>query len=466
MKEDGLDRPVAWAFWTLCVVCLLGLNEVALMWLGIERALSPLMLLCCLVALFGLLRVRPPDALGGLGMLLVAALVSYIGIGTVVAFATGMELRTDAVWYLRRYTSTILLVCAAAVGGRIVMERIGGERTLAVILAVLTGSCALMLASPWLLLVFPDAPPDGRYRYFGPFQNPNEAGFVACLAVVAAFSLLRAGRFSLMAYGSLFVAVSALVGTYSRTALVIMPVVVGAGVVLCRGAERRRFAIGMVVVLWVAARTLVDADAGVLASQQIARLNSLLTLVESLSIDDVTLAGRLTLWRIGTELALASPLYGYGLGRFHALEEAWYNGDGVLLGVHNQYLTLLGEAGVVPLALFVLFLAGMLGVGMRRGPEVAVRSAASGWAVVLLLSGLTSHSMLLARTSGFILGVGCAAVAFAAARRKGADASPAMESRAAPAREHGRHAHSTVLSDSVPRVRGLGASARRARQAP
>lgn len=458
MKEHPVERPVVWAFWTLCVVSLCGLHEVAVMWLGIERALSPVMLLCCLVMLSGLLWVRPLEALGGSGMLLMAALVSYVGIGTVVAFAGGIEWRTDALWYLRRYTTSMLVVSAVAVGARIVLERIGGERTLAAIMAILTASCALMIASPWLLLVFPNAPTDGQFRYFGPFQNPNEAGFVACLAVVCAFSCLRAGRFTLMACGSLFVAVSALIGTFSRTAFVVLPVLVGGAIVVMRGAEWRRFAVGVVVVLWIAAGTLADVNAGLLTGQQIARLGSLLVMVESLSVDDITFAGRLTLWRIGGELALESPVYGHGLGRFHALEEAWYDEEGVLLGVHNQYLTLLGEAGVVPLLFFVLFLAGMLKLGTRRGKDVAITGAASGWAVVILITGLTAHSLLLARTATFILGVGCAAATFAVSRREGADENPAMASIVAPAGEHGRHPHSTVLSDSVPRVRGLRTS--------
>ena len=433
MQEQGLDRLVVWAFWTLCVLCLLGLNEVAFMWLGIERAFSPVMLVCCLVMLLGLLRVRFRDALGTMGVLLMAALASYVAIGTLVALAGGTDWRTDALWYLQRYMSSILLILAVAVGGRIVMERTGGERTLLVILGVLTGSCALMLASPWLLLVFPNAPPDGQFRYFGPFLSPNEAGFAACIAIVLAFSCLRAGRFKLLAYGSLFVAVSALVGTFSRTALVTLPVVAVGGILVSRGAERWRFLTGMAVISLVGARTLADVNTGNLLEPQVARLGSLLRIVESLSVDDVTLAGRLTLWQLGTELALASPLYGYGLGRFHALEEAWYNNDGHLLGVHNQYLTLWGEAGVVPLLLYVLFLVGMLRLGLRRGTDIALVSAAAGWTMVIVLNGMSSHTMLLSRASNFVLGLSCAAAAFAASRREGAGASPTMESMVAPA---------------------------------
>ena len=426
MTNRGFDGVVAGAFWTLGVLCLLSLNDVTFMWFGIERAFSVPMLLCCLVVLLGLLRVRPLEVLGGMGVLLMAALVSYVGTGILVAFATGTELQTDAASYLRRYTSSILVILATAVGGRIVLQRSGSERTLLSILAILTASCTLILASPRLLLLFQNPPVQGEYRYFGPFSNPNEAGFVACLAVALAFSLIRASRFRLLAYGSLFVAVYALIGTYSRTSLVILPVLMVGGVLVTRGAERWRLMAGLAVVAWVGAGTMADAIAGILLDPQITRLNSLVRMVETLSFDDVTLEGRLALWQLGTEQVLASPLYGNGLGQLHSLDGAWYNGEGVLLGVHNQYLTLWGEAGLIPVILFVLFLAGMLLFGIKRRTDVAVASAVSGWAMVILLTGMTSHSMLLSRPANFILGFSCAAAAFAGSRRETADRSIAI----------------------------------------
>ena len=423
MTNRGFDWIIGAAFWALAAICLFNLNDVGRMWIGVEEALSVPMLLCSLVALLGLFRVRFLEAVGGLGVLFLAALASYVGIGILVSIFTATDFRTGAWDYLTRYLSSILLVLAAAVGGRIVLQRAGTERALQGVLGLLTASCGLTLASPWLMTVFQNPPEDGTFRNFGVFANPNEAGFVACLAVVLALSFIRTGRLAVLGYGSLLVAAAALVGTYSRTALVALAILLAGGLLASRGRERWRFAGGLVVVGWLLARTIANIDAGILLDPQVERLTSLLTIVESASVDDVTLAGRLTLWQIALEQTLESPLLGSGLGQLHVLEEAWFGDEGLPLGAHNMYLTLWGEAGFIPLLLFILFLAGMLRLGVAGGLDALAAGAVGGWGLVLLLSAMTSHNLLLSRPANFIIGVACAAAVAGYSRGTAAPAS-------------------------------------------
>ena len=417
MRRRGFDWLVDAAFWTLAVICLLNLNEAAWMWIGVEGVLSVPMLLCCLVALLGLLRVGFMEALGGLGLLLLAALASYVGIGISTAILTTSALHVDAWGYLTRYLGSILLIVAAAVGGRIVLGRAGSEKPLLVLLGLLTVSCAFMLASPWLISVLQNPPTDGAFRNFGTSGNPNGAGFIACLTAVLALSFIRSGQFTVLAYGSLFVATTALIGTYSRTSFVILAVLLAGGVLASRGRELWRFVGGLALVGWLAGRTIARMDAGILLDSQIERLSSLLEMVERASVTDVTMAGRLTLWQMALEQTLESPLVGSGLGQLHSLQEAWLTNEGPPLGAHNMYLTLWGEAGFIPAILFILFLAGMLRLGITKRLDTLTASAVGGWGLVLLLSGITSHNLLLSRPSNFIIGVGCAAVAASYSRR-------------------------------------------------
>ena len=424
MRQRKSDRLVDAAFWTLAVICLLSLNEAVWMWIGVEHALSVPMLLCCLIALLGLLRFGIVDALGRLGVLLVVALASYVGIGILAAILTTSALHVDPWDYLERYLMSILLIVAAAVGGRVVFERAGREMVLLALLGILTIGCAFTIASPWLFLVFQNPPGDGMFRHFGTAGNPNEAGFIACLTVVLALSFVRTGRFTVLGYGSLFVATTALIGTYSRTSLLILAFVVVGGVVASRGRELWRFVGGLAVVGWLAGRTLARLAAGTLQDSQIRRLSSLVEVFQTASVDDLTMAGRLTLWRLATEQALESPAVGSGLGQLHSLEEAWISTSGTLLGAHNVYLTLWGEAGLIPVILFVLFLAGMLRLGMSRRLDTLTVSVVGGWGLALLLAGVTSHSILLSRSNNFVIGVACAA---AAARYSRRSSSPAAQ---------------------------------------
>lgn len=411
MTQPTTERIVAPAFWALAVICLLNLNDLGRMWTGVPFPLSVPMLVCCLLTLPALLRIQVTDALGGMGALLLAALASYLCIGIAVVIATPEAVRTDAWDYLDRYLRSILLIVAATVGGDIVLRRAGRERTLLGVLVLLTASCVFMLASPLLMSVFRNPPVDGDFRYFGTFANPNEAGFVASLAVVLAIAFIRAGRFTVVGYGGLFVAASASIGTYSRTAIAILAFLLAQGALKARGRERWRFLAALVVVGWLFTRTLANLDAGLLAGPQVERLYSLFDMVESRSTNDVSMGGRLTLWQIALERTLDSPLVGSGLGRLHSLEEAPLSDEGIPLGAHNMYLMLWGEAGFIPVTLFVLFLAGLLRFGMSGRQGDLTAAAVGGWGLVLLLSGLTSHSVLLSRPGNFVMGLTLAATA-------------------------------------------------------
>ena len=424
---DLLERTIALAFCASSVMTLLNLNGMARMWIGAERAFSAPLLICCLVMLGGLLRVPLMDALNGVGVLILAVLVSYCGIGIVVSLVTGTELRSDADWHLTRHVNSIVLILATAVGGRVLWQRIGGERVLLLILGVLICCCALVVASPLLVDIYRYPPPEAAYRYFGSFGDPNEAGVVACLTAALAFSFLAANRFRVLALGALILAVWAVVGTSSRTALIVLAGLVAWNLAARPGIERKRVAVGLLFLLLVGGITAAAlSTAGgigdrLLPDQQQVRLNPLVELVESGSIDDAALGGRMTLWRLALAQALSAPLFGHGLGMLHRLEDAWYNHEGVLQGAHNEYLMLWGEAGFIPFLLFIVFLGAMLrvGAGIRNEDgSAALLRTVSGWGVVLAVYSVAHHGVLTQRACGFIVGLGCAAagpLAFAGA---------------------------------------------------
>ena len=234
---------------------------------------------------------------------------------------------------------------------------------------------------------------------------------------------MRRGRSRFFAYGALLVAVAALVGTFSRTALVVLPVLVLGALLVSRGAQRKRLAGGTLIIGLAVVGVLANVDLDLLDARQIARLDSLSVMVERSAIDDVSLAGRATLWRLALDQALESPLFGNGLGSLHELEGAWYNDDGVLLGAHNQYLILLGEAGFVPLVLFVSFLFVTFHAGFRTEKALWALGAVSGWALVLTLFSIAFHGILTQRACNFIIGLSCAVVA-SCLRDEGAPAEP------------------------------------------
>lgn len=405
MTDSGLDRLVGLAFWTLGALCLLNATGIAEMGIGSTRTFSALTMLCCLVALAGLLRSRPREALGTPGLLLLSCLLSYVGVGLTVAILRGTEFM--AMRYLKGSLFSMLVISAAAVGGCVLWRRLGGARLLTGVLLILAASCTLTLASPWLWDILPNPPPEGTYRLFGSFADPNDAAITACFAVVAALALLRYGRFLILGYGVLLVGVVAVVGTLSRTAIIVLPIVMLSALFAARGPQRRRLVGALGIVAVAVAGVAMNVDVESFQESQVARFRTLAELVPPVVVDDVSLASRISLWQLGLDQALESPLVGGGLGDLHSLEGAWYNDTGVLMGVHNQYLLLLGEAGFLPLILFAAFLVVTLRAGFRN-ERVWALGAVSGWALVVSLFSLTFHHLLLDWTVNFIIGLSCA----------------------------------------------------------
>jgi O-antigen ligase len=86
-------------------------------------------------------------------------------------------------------------------------------------------------------------------------------------------------------------------------------------------------------------------------------------------------SGRTDLWTIGRQVARDHPIVGIGIGNFEDVEAAYASRTTNLPAVdividnphvvHNSYLEVLAELGVVGLTLFVAFVAGALALGWR-----------------------------------------------------------------------------------------------------
>jgi O-antigen ligase len=115
------------------------------------------------------------------------------------------------------------------------------------------------------------------------------------------------------------------------------------------------------------------------------------------------------LWAIAQQVASDHPLVGIGLGNFEDVEAAYASRTTNLPAVdivvdnphvvHNSYLEVLAELGVVGLTLFVAFVAGALGLGWRairafaRAGDTDLELIARGLLVALV--GMLAASVFL-----------------------------------------------------------------------
>ena len=129
---------------------------------------------------------------------------------------------------------------------------------------------------------------------------------------------------------------------------------------------------------------------------QIRRLNSISNLLsgQTESWDVARFHG----FSIGFDYYLKSPVVGHGLGAMHSLRAL----KG--LGVHNTYLTVLGETGLPGIALFFGFLYSLSKHGYKA-QQPWLRVFVLGYLVVLSTSFMTGHNILAHRNQNALTGI-------------------------------------------------------------
>ena len=525
--ESASVLGIAGSFWALAV-----LVQIKLQGGVIEPIVLGAMLLGCLL-LLGLVGLRQGPDLGTPGLLLLAAIASYLGISSVVSLANDFELLTRDV---ARQGFFLLVTLAALLGGRWMLERIGVEPLLKGLLVALTAGCAVILASPLLWEIGIAAEYRLPYRLTGFFTDPNDASFIACITVALALAFQANGRQGPLGYLALFLGCAAGIASFSDTGIIVLGVLL----ILFLARNRRRlrqylwhtgltalFLAGVLVWLIVifqgigifgqsetlppATPTLINGEAGIIDVKQVgspvrahlvndkehraddnpiqrwrwqradARLGEVNTpdaatwariegagsfsytpvaedegkflrayvsyekhgfiyrvqtatvgpirpapkvslidrvlvgpvaeAVDNIREDSEALPRRLFLWELGFNRALASPIVGNGLYQLHFMPGAPIAHQGAPTGVHNVYLMLIGEAGIIPLVLYLLSLF-FLARALWTAPKSLGRDLVMGWVIVLAMFGLMFHHLLTMGAYNFVIGLACAMAAY------------------------------------------------------
>ena len=130
-----------------------------------------------------------------------------------------------------------------------------------------------------------------------------------------------------------------------------------------------------------------------------------------------SLSRRIVLWEIGFNKALESPIVGHGLYQLHRMEGTPLGYHGEPVGVHNVYLMLLAEAGVIPLALYLLVLFFLMRL-LWTVPRSLGRDMVVGWVILIALYGLPHHYLFPLTTFSFTMGLACATAGFLVQRQR------------------------------------------------
>ena len=165
----------------------------------------------------------------------------------------------------------------------------------------------------------------------------------------------------------------------------------------------------LVVVSLIQLTAFVVASYNQLSKFQQERLDQILGILNG-QVNSQTTTNRSDLAQVGIDFIADSPLWGWGFGAFH------YIRSGNDAGIHNMFLLLMGESGIVPTLLFGLFFM-VAGVRSWQLRKVEYRFFCLAFLFVALFFANGNHNLFDTYEVSFMFGLVCALIKIDAIER-------------------------------------------------
>lgn len=392
------------AFWVIAVATLANLPGIISIFgtigtvrtgiTGTTRILAAMCVVSVLILRFPIMR-----ALGTPGFFFLATIALHNIIGTAVSTAIDPEFTLLSNQKYRLLG--MLIVVVAATGVAEVTERIGLDRLLQGLLAILVVTCIFMLATPAFVWYYGSSYGIAMGRVSGTLSGPNHSAVIACLTVSLASALITWRGKSALSISAICVAVPAIVITASRTGMVLLIVVAllhTVHTVKQRGATAAILPslIGLFVLALITLLIVLASDS-FLFQYSIGRLA-------------VWRTSRPELWAYGLTLIMESPIVGNGIDTLVEMRNApltcYFYPHRIPCGVHMQYLLFFGEAGILPFATFLLFFASTF-ARCPWPPTSLAKTVSLIWTICFALYGLGAAVIFVPPTNFFVIGIIC-----------------------------------------------------------
>lgn len=238
-------------------------------------------------------------------------------------------------------------------------------------------------------------PEDSRFAAGSGDPNYLAAMLVPAVMLAGGLSVQAATRMRLFLLGSVLIMAVGLAATQSRGGLIAAVIAFAAAFVLMR--DQRRLVMGAAAA--AASGLLTFFLVYPRAWERIVGVK-----------DSGSGSGRTDIWGVAWDVITQHPFIGVGLNQFPVVSPTFVRQPGSLGGatslivdehivVHNVFLQLWAETGIVGLSLFLALVAASLGMGLRAAQQFdvlgdAAMAALSRAVVVALLSVLTASFFL------------------------------------------------------------------------
>ena len=245
-------------------------------------------------------------------------------------------------------------------------------------------------------------------RSAGFFSNPNEAGSFANYALIIFLSLFFMFKRKLVFIGLAALAIAGSLITFSKAAFIITALILFlfvykniTAIHLVTLRTRVTFIL-LIAGLSFGGMAFINSSLGKqyqLTYAQQTRIISALALLSG-EINSKTTSDRTIAFAHGFYLIKKNPFVGQGVGTFHK-----FNTGPIQIGVHNTFIMIFGESGILPLVFFTLFYMLIFYHGLMIR-DVGMSFFIIGIVTVYMLGVAgTSHNALSDRTSNALFAI-------------------------------------------------------------
>lgn len=398
------------SFWGILGINLLYLNGLFTSFFKIPAFFSTLILVFCIIIIFNTPR---PKVYSNIFLVLITFFVLYlfIGVCSFILYPDNLHEKTNIPKLLRSYISSMIIYWALY--HYLIHEYITqGEKRLLDILH----KASFLVLLPLFFTVFgkqlrlTDAMmyvKDFGDRQIGIFTNPNTTGlhanYVLCFTLYSLISNRKGKLFWLLLIPACFYAAFL---SFSKAAILMSIINLSFYLIFnlfyFHKLKLTDKFISIVFIVFIALTSYYvynnfEKLIGGLSYAQVTRIVNTIELSQG-KIDESTTSERLGIAKLVFPLISSHFIEGNGLGSFHRIV-----GHG--LGVHNTGLLIIGESGIIPLFLYLIFILLYLVNALKQNEVPLKYLYLSVLFTFLLISFSTSHNALDERISNVLLGL-------------------------------------------------------------
>lgn len=355
----------------IAVISLLNLPNFAVATQGSGTLWSYVMLVpCVVIAIF--FSLKRSFAANNTLTLLIITVFSYLIIGVITKFiweeseltSEGRVVSDD--WtYILRVMLQVLLVMFASYKYTIFVHSQGYiHRAMNVLTVIVVFSAIITILSPFLGFYNPGFFRSDFYntsnlsRPAGFYMNPNSAGYHAVATLLVVVSILFREKSSrILVFLMIIVSLFSAFITLSKGAILMCLIVIvsyfGLGTLFfnkLRATNKRSLIIvgSLIIGALVQFVVFLMSQFNQLGAFEQSRLVQIMDLLGG-KVNTETTTNRSDLATVGLQWISEAPFFGWGFGAFH------YIRHGEDTGIHNMFLMLMGESGIIPMFLYILF---------------------------------------------------------------------------------------------------------------